>query len=680
MSSHPAPPQPIGTVRVKVRRASNIKDVDKMNKSDPYVVLQIGSEKQQTRVIKNDLNPEWNEEKTFRVPLRQSSHHRHWLPRDYIVVTMFDNTMMGKPRPLGKGVIQLRDYRYGEVRQEQLAMEEGVLYLDVTAIDWGMGGPSPGGGGPMGGEMYPSGMKPHRSHKHHRHSSPPVARPPLPYGSGHMSPQRHSPFGGPQYSYLGPHTALGTIPTSPIHGRPGGPPPGNTFPPGPGGPGFPPTIPIPGVTQSPPGSPPPPGSQVFPSATAFPAPYQHTVPIPAVAPQSQPTHPYHPQQQNPWSPPPPQSPPSVVPTYPGPGGGELPPPPPTFTMPMGAMGPSNPNFAPVLSATPQNTSTLSPPRPVSPGHFHPPSQRPPTPPRGPPTPPRGMMMPMPGAPIQPQPPAVPSIDLRSHSPHHSMRSRSRSPSPSPRTTEMMQLVAPEDELQALKIQHMELANATRETRLQIERKEAEINMEKEAQRLAEKDRLFQERIMLENRLKELTEKERILQAQHAPPRLQPPSPQNSKMMQFNAQSALYANAALQQLAAENIHLERENEQERRRLDHLAATLAEQERRLDQLDRELHTPPRPQQMSPNGSPPYQTTTTVETYSRYGGNNSGGQVPRSHGTPQNTTSPKSHHSSSSHSHRGGGHSPQYGQYTSPPRLVETEHYNSYSSKHT
>ena len=58
-------PIPEGVLRVKVVEAKNLiaKDIGlvKKGKSDPYAVIRVGAQSFRTKVIENDLNPEWNE-------------------------------------------------------------------------------------------------------------------------------------------------------------------------------------------------------------------------------------------------------------------------------------------------------------------------------------------------------------------------------------------------------------------------------------------------------------------------------------------------------------------------------------------------------------------------------------------------------------------------------------------
>lgn len=56
----------IGLLRVKVIRGVNLAVRD-VRSSDPYVVLKLGKQKLKTRVVKKNVNPEWNEDLTFSV-------------------------------------------------------------------------------------------------------------------------------------------------------------------------------------------------------------------------------------------------------------------------------------------------------------------------------------------------------------------------------------------------------------------------------------------------------------------------------------------------------------------------------------------------------------------------------------------------------------------------------------
>ncbi|TKY61070.1 C2-DOMAIN ABA-RELATED 4 [Spatholobus suberectus] len=61
----------LGLLRIHIKRGVNLAVRD-VNTSDPYVVVRMGKQKLKTRVIKKDINPEWNEDLTLSVtdPIR----------------------------------------------------------------------------------------------------------------------------------------------------------------------------------------------------------------------------------------------------------------------------------------------------------------------------------------------------------------------------------------------------------------------------------------------------------------------------------------------------------------------------------------------------------------------------------------------------------------------------------
>ncbi|KAL2462999.1 Calcium-dependent lipid-binding (CaLB domain) family protein [Forsythia ovata] len=56
----------LGLLRVRIKRGVNLAIRDVVT-SDPYVVVKMGKQKLKTRVIKKDINPEWNEDLTLSV-------------------------------------------------------------------------------------------------------------------------------------------------------------------------------------------------------------------------------------------------------------------------------------------------------------------------------------------------------------------------------------------------------------------------------------------------------------------------------------------------------------------------------------------------------------------------------------------------------------------------------------
>ncbi|KAL9427776.1 hypothetical protein AB3S75_029874 [Citrus x aurantiifolia] len=56
----------MGLLRVHVLRGVNLAVRDVVS-SDPYVVIKMGKQKLKTRVVKNNVNPEWNEDLTLSI-------------------------------------------------------------------------------------------------------------------------------------------------------------------------------------------------------------------------------------------------------------------------------------------------------------------------------------------------------------------------------------------------------------------------------------------------------------------------------------------------------------------------------------------------------------------------------------------------------------------------------------
>ncbi|XP_030952861.1 protein C2-DOMAIN ABA-RELATED 4-like [Quercus lobata] len=56
----------LGLLRIHVHRGVNLAVRD-VRSSDPYVVIKMGKQKLKTRVVKKNINPEWNEDLTLSV-------------------------------------------------------------------------------------------------------------------------------------------------------------------------------------------------------------------------------------------------------------------------------------------------------------------------------------------------------------------------------------------------------------------------------------------------------------------------------------------------------------------------------------------------------------------------------------------------------------------------------------
>ncbi|KAI9743091.1 MAG: hypothetical protein M1818_003386 [Claussenomyces sp. TS43310] len=92
---------PIGVIRVHLKNARNIRNVETMGKSDPYVrVLLSGVEKGRTVTFQSNLNPDWNE--VLYVPVANS--------RQKLILEVMDQESLQKDRTLGQVEVLAADY------------------------------------------------------------------------------------------------------------------------------------------------------------------------------------------------------------------------------------------------------------------------------------------------------------------------------------------------------------------------------------------------------------------------------------------------------------------------------------------------------------------------------------------------------------------------------------------
>merc|ERR1712089_87392 len=81
--------------------AKNLVNKDKLGKSDPYAVINFGSQTQRTKTINNNLNPTWQHQVIFEVDERSPSN---------INIDLFDDDY-GKDQPIGKTSLSLEDIK-----------------------------------------------------------------------------------------------------------------------------------------------------------------------------------------------------------------------------------------------------------------------------------------------------------------------------------------------------------------------------------------------------------------------------------------------------------------------------------------------------------------------------------------------------------------------------------------
>ena len=92
---------PIGVMRIHFKRASDLRNLEKMGKSDPYArVLLSGYQKARTVTFRSNLNPDWDE--VIYVPIHSA--------REKLTLEVMDEESVGSDRTLGAVEISAADY------------------------------------------------------------------------------------------------------------------------------------------------------------------------------------------------------------------------------------------------------------------------------------------------------------------------------------------------------------------------------------------------------------------------------------------------------------------------------------------------------------------------------------------------------------------------------------------
>jgi len=131
----------LGLLRIRVKRGINLAVRD-VRSSDPYVVVKMGKQKLKTRVIKKDVNPEWNEDLTLSVTD----------PTLPVKLTVYDHDTFSKDDKMGDAEFDIKAYiealrmnltglpsgtivtRVQPSRQNCLSEETCITYTDGKVI------------------------------------------------------------------------------------------------------------------------------------------------------------------------------------------------------------------------------------------------------------------------------------------------------------------------------------------------------------------------------------------------------------------------------------------------------------------------------------------------------------------------------------------------------------------
>ena len=131
---------PIGVVRVHLKNARDLRDIETIGKSDPYArILQSGLMKGRTVTFKNNLDPDWDQ--VIYVPMHS--------PSERLTIEVMDEEKLGKDRSLGSVEVSASDYIHendeggyevhdkkvsiaGQLRMNARSAPKGVLNFTVA--------------------------------------------------------------------------------------------------------------------------------------------------------------------------------------------------------------------------------------------------------------------------------------------------------------------------------------------------------------------------------------------------------------------------------------------------------------------------------------------------------------------------------------------------------------------
>ncbi|XP_019092993.1 PREDICTED: protein C2-DOMAIN ABA-RELATED 3 [Camelina sativa] len=109
----------LGILRVRVKRGVNLAVRD-VSSSDPYVVLKLGRQKLKTRVVKKNINPQWEEDLTFTVTD----------PNLPLTLIVYDHDLFSKDDKMGDAEIDLKPY-IEALRMELSGLPEGTIITTI---------------------------------------------------------------------------------------------------------------------------------------------------------------------------------------------------------------------------------------------------------------------------------------------------------------------------------------------------------------------------------------------------------------------------------------------------------------------------------------------------------------------------------------------------------------------
>uniref|UniRef100_A0A0A0LVV8 C2 domain-containing protein n=1 Tax=Cucumis sativus TaxID=3659 RepID=A0A0A0LVV8_CUCSA len=131
----------LGLLRVRIIRGVNLAVRD-VRSSDPYIVVKMSNQKLKTRVIKKDINPEWNEDLTLSVTD----------PNALVKLTVYDHDTFSMDDKMGDAEFEIGSYiealkmdlsglpsgtivtKVQPSRQNCLAEESGIVWNEGKVV------------------------------------------------------------------------------------------------------------------------------------------------------------------------------------------------------------------------------------------------------------------------------------------------------------------------------------------------------------------------------------------------------------------------------------------------------------------------------------------------------------------------------------------------------------------
>eukprot|EP01094_Clydonella_sp_ATCC50884_P010802 TRINITY_DN2061_c0_g1_i1.p2 TRINITY_DN2061_c0_g1~~TRINITY_DN2061_c0_g1_i1.p2 ORF type:complete len:184 (-),score=76.44 TRINITY_DN2061_c0_g1_i1:216-737(-) len=112
------------TVNIAVKGARNLLAADADGKSDPYVVILCDQQKFKTKVVKSNLNPEWDEQ--FTIPLTTTGQR--------LKVEVFDKDKIGSDDSLGTVELTFQGLTQGQEKDAWYILEGGAVGENAQAV------------------------------------------------------------------------------------------------------------------------------------------------------------------------------------------------------------------------------------------------------------------------------------------------------------------------------------------------------------------------------------------------------------------------------------------------------------------------------------------------------------------------------------------------------------------